>query len=142
MLGGEGELEAPAWSRGEPSSGFSRDVRRMIIEDQLDRSVRRIGGINKPEELDELATAVAIFDKGVDLAGESRSIPANRLSVPWRLYSWSRAKVAWTPGLGGKSGAVVAMAWIPGFSSQETIVTAFLRRFPLAEAFFRISTSR
>src|SRR6266545_2247557 len=57
----------------------------------------------------------------------SRSIPANRLSVPWRMYSWSRAKVAWTPGLGGKSGAVVAIAWIPGFSSQETIVTGFLQ---------------
>ena len=55
--------------------------------------------------------------------------------MPWRLYSWSRAKLAWTPGLGGKSGAVVAMAWIPGFSSQETIVTGFPRRFPLAEAF-------
>lgn len=70
----------------------------------------------------------------------SRSIPANRLSVPWRLYSWSRAKPEWTPGSGGKSGAVVAMAWIPGFSSQETIVTGFARRFPLTEAFFRTWT--
>jgi hypothetical protein len=42
----------------------------MIVEDQLDRSVRRIGGIDKPEELDELSTAVAISDEGVDLAGE------------------------------------------------------------------------
>jgi hypothetical protein len=32
----------------------------------------------------------------------TRSIPASRLTVPWRLYSCSRAKVAWTPGLGGK----------------------------------------
>lgn len=57
MLWGEGELEAPAWSRGEPGSGFSRYMRGMIIEDQLDRSVRRIGGINKPEKLDKLSTA-------------------------------------------------------------------------------------
>ena len=42
----------------------------MIVEDQFDRSVGRIGGIDKPEEFDELSTAVAIFDKGVDLAGE------------------------------------------------------------------------
>ncbi|MET4072706.1 hypothetical protein ABID58_007536, partial [Bradyrhizobium sp. S3.2.6] len=42
--------------------------------------------------------------------------------------------------MGGKSGAVVAMAWIPGFSSQETIVTGFPRHFPLAEAFFRTWT--
>lgn len=33
-------------------SGFSRDVRGMIVQDQLDRSVRRIGGINKPNKLD------------------------------------------------------------------------------------------
>jgi hypothetical protein len=26
-------------------------------------------------------------------------------------------KLGWTPGTGGKSGAVVAIAWIPGFSS-------------------------
>jgi hypothetical protein len=42
----------------------------MIVEDQLDRRVRRIGGIDKPEEFDELAAAVAILDEGVDLAGE------------------------------------------------------------------------
>src|ERR1700741_5675056 len=70
VLGGEGELERPSRWSGEPGSGFSRYVRGMIVEDQLDRSVRRIGGIDEPEELDELSTAVAIFDKGVDLAGE------------------------------------------------------------------------
>ena len=45
-------------------------------------------------------------------------------------------------GLGGKSGAVVAIAWIPGFSSPETIATGFPRLFHLAEAFFRTWTSR
>src|ERR1700751_3063526 len=70
VLGGEGELEASSRSSGEPGSGFSRYVRGMVVEDQLDRSVRRIGGIDEPEELDELSTAVAIFDKGMDLAGE------------------------------------------------------------------------
>jgi hypothetical protein len=43
--------------------------------------------------------------------------------------------VAWTPGLDGKSGAVVAMAWMPGFSSQDTIATP--RLFALAGAFFQ-----
>ena len=33
------------------------------------------------------------------------------------ILSCSRAKVACTPGSGGKSGAVVAMACMPGFSS-------------------------
>ena len=41
------------------------------------------------------------------------SMPASKLTVPWRLYSCSRAKVAWAPGSGGKSGAVVAIAWYP-----------------------------
>ncbi len=40
----------------------------------------------------------------------TRSMPASRLTVPWRLYSCSRAKVACTPGSGGRSGAVVSMA--------------------------------
>ena len=33
MLGDEGELEASSWSRSQPSSGFSRYVRGMIVED-------------------------------------------------------------------------------------------------------------
>src|ERR1700757_3420056 len=69
-LGVKGEPERSSRSSGEPGSGFSRYVRGMVVEDQLDRSVRRIGGIDEPEELDELSTAVAIFDKGMDLAGE------------------------------------------------------------------------
>src|SRR6266404_8986043 len=70
MLGREGELEAPAWSGGEPGSGFSRDVCGMIIEDQLDRGAARISGIEKSEEFYELAAAVAVSDEGMDLAGE------------------------------------------------------------------------
>ena len=42
----------------------------MIVEDQLDRRMGRIGGVEKLEKFDELAAAVAILDQGVDLAGE------------------------------------------------------------------------
>ena len=42
----------------------------MIVEDQLDRCVGRIGGVEKLEEFDEFAAAVAIPDQGMDLAGE------------------------------------------------------------------------
>jgi hypothetical protein len=31
--------------------------------------------------------AVAVFHEGMDFVPVSGSIPANRLSVPWRLYS-------------------------------------------------------
>ena len=37
MLGREHEGETPLWLRGEPGLGFLGDVRRMIVEDQLDR---------------------------------------------------------------------------------------------------------
>ena len=42
----------------------------MIVEDQLDRGVGRIGGIEKLEEFDEFAAAVAILDQGMNLAGD------------------------------------------------------------------------
>ena len=42
----------------------------MIVEDQLDRRAGRIGGIEKLEEFDELAAAMAVSDKRVDLPGE------------------------------------------------------------------------
>ena len=42
----------------------------MIIEDQLDRGMDRIGGVEKLEKFDEFATAVAILDEGVNLAGQ------------------------------------------------------------------------
>src|SRR5438046_8183638 len=70
VLGRERKLEAPGSSCVEPGSGFSRDVRGMIVEDQLDRGAGRIGGIEQLEEFDELAAAVAVPDERVDLSGE------------------------------------------------------------------------
>jgi hypothetical protein len=49
----------------------------MIIEDQLDRGAARISGVEKLEEVDELAAAVAVSDERRTLP-VSRSIPANR----------------------------------------------------------------
>src|SRR5580704_4149360 len=66
----EGEPEAAARASGEPGFGLSRDVRGMIVENQPDRGVGRIGGIEQLEEFDELAAAMAVSDQGVDLAGE------------------------------------------------------------------------
>src|SRR6201987_2043603 len=70
MLGRERKVEAACRSCVEPGSGFPRDVCGMIVEDQLDRGAGRKGGIEKLEEFDELAAAVAISDERVDLAGE------------------------------------------------------------------------
>ena len=43
VLGREGKVEAAYRSGVEPGSGFPRDVRGMIVEDQLDRGASRIG---------------------------------------------------------------------------------------------------
>ena len=42
----------------------------MIVEDQIDRGVGRIGRDEQIEEFDECAAAVAILDQRVDLAGD------------------------------------------------------------------------
>ena len=57
VLGRERKFEAARWSCLEPASSFSRDVCGMIVEDQLDRGARRIGGVEQLEEFDELATS-------------------------------------------------------------------------------------
>ena len=86
MRGREGEFEAADRLLGEPSLGLIGNVRGMIIEDQLDRGMDRIGGVEKLEKFDEFATAVAILDEGGTWP-VSRSIPASKLTVPLRLYS-------------------------------------------------------
>ena len=42
----------------------------MIVEDQLDRRMGRIGGVEKLEKFNEFAAAVAVLDESMDLAGE------------------------------------------------------------------------
>ena len=70
VFGREGEFEAADRSFGKPSLGLLGDVGGMIVEDQLDRCMGRIGGIEKFKEFDELAAAMAILDQGVDFASE------------------------------------------------------------------------
>ena len=116
MLGRERKVEAACWPRVEPGSGFPRDVCGVIIEDQFDRGACRIGGVEKLEEFDELAAAMAVSDESVDLSGEqinSGQQAERAMTFVLMISREGRMDV----GAGGKSGAVVAMAWIPGFSS-------------------------
>ena len=86
MLGSESEFEAARRLSGEPSFRLLGDVRGMIVEDQLDRGMSRIGGIEKLEEFDEFTAAMAIPDQGMDFAVEQID-PGQQADVPWRLYS-------------------------------------------------------
>jgi hypothetical protein len=53
----------------------------MIVEDQLDRRLGRIGGVEKLEEFDEFAAAMAVLGQRMDLAGDE-VMPASKLTVP------------------------------------------------------------
>ena len=70
VLGCKGELEAALGLGGEPSFRLPGDLRRMIIEDQLDRRIRRIGGVEELEEFGVRDCGYSIFNQGIDFAGE------------------------------------------------------------------------
>ena len=54
-LGVNTKAKRPSGWAGEPCLGFLGDVRRMVVEDQLDGGFGRIGGVELLEEADELA---------------------------------------------------------------------------------------
>ena len=108
VLGSEGEFEAACGLIGEPGFGFLGDMRGMIVEDQLDRRMNRIGRVEKLEEFDEFAAAMAVPDQGMDLAGQQ--INAGQQADRAVALVFMIAKVACTPGSGGRSGPVVAIA--------------------------------
>jgi hypothetical protein len=64
------KLEAVRGLIGKPGFSLLGDVGGMIVEDQLDRCAGRIGGVEKFEEFDESAAAMAILDQGMNLAGD------------------------------------------------------------------------
>ena len=58
----------PSGSRRQLGLGFARDLCRVIVENDLDRGRRRVGGVEPAEEFDEFAAAMAIPHQGVHLA--------------------------------------------------------------------------
>src|SRR5439155_12894260 len=66
VRGREGELEAARRSSSKPGFCLLGDVGGMIVEDQTDRRMDRIGGIDEFQKLDELAATVAVLDQGMD----------------------------------------------------------------------------
>src|ERR1700739_2691272 len=59
VRGREDEFEAADRLTGKPSLGLFGDMRGMIVQDQLDRCVGRVGGDEKLEKFDEFAAAMA-----------------------------------------------------------------------------------
>ena len=69
MLGSEGKFEAARRLLGEPGFRLLGDVRGMIVEDQLDRRVGWVSGVEKLQEFNEFAAAMPVFHQSMDLAG-------------------------------------------------------------------------
>ena len=57
----------PSGSRRQLGLGFARDLCR-VVENDLDRGRRRVGGVEPAEEFDEFAAAMAILRQGVHVA--------------------------------------------------------------------------
>jgi hypothetical protein len=70
VFGREGEFKATGGLGGEKGLGLFRNMRRVIVEDQFDGGVGRIGGVKNLEEFDEFAAAVAVSRQGMDFPGE------------------------------------------------------------------------
>jgi hypothetical protein len=64
------KAETALWLSGEPRLGLPGDVRGMVVEDQLDGGIGRISDVKFLEKTNELPRAMAIFDRGVNLARE------------------------------------------------------------------------
>src|SRR6516165_8370104 len=140
MGGRKGELEPANRSSGEPNFGFSRDVRRMIVENQLDGGTGGIGSIKKLEEFDELSAAVAVSDQGMNPAGKQINAGQQaQRAKPLILMIPREGRV--DAGLGRQIGRCRCDRLDSWLSSYETIATGLPGFLDLA-AFFRTCTSR
>src|SRR5262252_3243377 len=66
----EGEGEAPDRLRGRPVRRLARDMSRMVVENDLDRSVGGVGSVEEFKVLDKFAASVAVPDQSVDVSSE------------------------------------------------------------------------
>ena len=109
----EREGKAANGLRSKPARGLARDMGGMVVENDLDRGVGGVGGVEQLETLDEFAAAVAFLDQGMDVTGEQID-PAIRVRVRWRFTRDPASRSGWC-GKWRAIRAVVPIAWIPGF---------------------------
>src|SRR5260370_29343843 len=55
---------------GKPVRSLARDMGGMVVENDLDRGVGGVSGIEELEKFDEFAAAMAFLDQGMDVTGE------------------------------------------------------------------------
>ena len=106
----------------QKGSGLLRNVGRVIVQNEPNRVVGRIVSVQVLQQDDKLPATMTPFDVRRHMTGmkvEGRQDGTSSESFILVV----RARVGWRPGTGGRSGAVVARACTPGFSSTETVMT-------------------
>src|SRR5262252_1927177 len=106
----ERERKAANRLRGKPARGLARDMGGMVVENDLDRGVGRVSPVEELKKLDEFAAAVAFLDQGMDVTGEQIDTRHQGQGAVALVLVIARITVGLTPGSGGRSGAVVAIA--------------------------------
>ena len=67
MLRNKHKAEAAIRLAIKPPSGFLGDMRRVVVEDDFDGGIRRIGGVHFLEKRDKFPRAMAIFNTGMNV---------------------------------------------------------------------------
>ena len=86
VLGSEDKGEASLGLGCEPGLSFLGDVRRVIVENDLDRGCWRIGGVELLQEADN-SRERCLSSTLAWTTPVKRSMPANKLKVPCLTYS-------------------------------------------------------
>jgi hypothetical protein len=93
-------------------------MRRMIVEDQLDRSVRRISGVEVLEKANELARPMAILDTGMHLAGQHID-PGEQAQRTMALVFMVARKTCVRPRLRWQVRCDIASRWSREFATRR-----------------------
>jgi len=98
------------------------NVCRVIVQDKPDRPFGWVVGVQILQQRDELPAAVTPFDSRRHMAVVQIQPGQNRAGPQALVFVIARYCGVLAP-TGGKSGAVLAIACRPGFSSTETVTT-------------------
>src|ERR1017187_2435939 len=106
---------------GEKCLRLFGNVRGMIVQDDSDGAFRRIPRVEIGQQADEFDAAVTVLHacRDVPVLEIQRCQYGNRTEP---LVCVVAPIFGYLPGTGGRSGAVLAMACTPGFSSTETVI--------------------
>jgi hypothetical protein len=105
VLWREHERKAAFRLGGQPGLGFLRNMRGVIVQDQLDGGIRWIGCVEQLEEGDELPRAMALLDPRMHLASQQVD-PGEQAQCAMALVFVVTCEALMFPGLRGERRAM------------------------------------